>query len=29
MFYAAINSKSCKLTPLGKFHWHLARDGKL
>jgi hypothetical protein len=29
MFYAAINSKSCKLTPLGKFHWCLAKNGKL
>jgi hypothetical protein len=29
MFYAAINSKSCKLTPLGKFYWRLAKAGKL
>jgi Caspase domain len=29
MFYAAINSRSCKLTPLGRFHWNLAKAGKL
>lgn len=29
MYYAAMNSKSCKLTPLGRFYWKLANDGKL
>ncbi len=29
MYYAAKNSKSCKLTPLGQFYWHLAKKGKL
>lgn len=29
MYYAAIRSKSCKLTPLGQFYWHLANEGKL
>lgn len=29
MYYAAINSKSCRLTPLGKFYWRLAKGGKL
>ena len=29
MFYAAMNSKSCKLTPLGRFYWNLANSGKL
>jgi hypothetical protein len=29
MFYAAINSRSCKLTALGRFHWNLAKAGKL
>lgn len=24
LYYAAINSKSCKLTPLGQFYWHLS-----
>jgi hypothetical protein len=29
LYYAAMNSKSCRLTPLGKFYWGLANNGKL
>ncbi len=29
MYYAAMNSKSCKLTPLGQFYWRLASEGRL
>ncbi|MDJ0733760.1 MAG: caspase family protein [Nostocaceae cyanobacterium] len=29
MYFAAINSKSCKLTPLGKFYWSLAHKEKI
>ena len=29
MFFAAVNSKSCSLTPLGKYYWKLAKEGKL
>ena len=29
LYYAAMNSKSCKLTPLGRFYWSLANTGKL
>ena len=29
MYFAAINSKSCSLTPLGKYYWKLSKDGKL
>jgi len=29
MYYAAMNGKSCRLTPLGQFYWNLARGGKL
>ena len=29
MYYAAMNSKSCKLTPLGQCYWNLAKGGKL
>lgn len=29
LYYAAMNSKSCKLTPLGQFYWTLANSGKL
>ena len=29
MYYAAINSKSCKLTALGRFYWDLANSGKI
>lgn len=29
MYYAAINSKSCKLTALGYQYWRLAQEGKI
>ncbi|SEO20230.1 caspase family protein [Mucilaginibacter sp. OK283] len=29
MYYAAINSKSCILTPLGKYYWQLTKEGKI
>jgi hypothetical protein len=29
MYYAAMNSRSCQLTPLGQFYWHLANSGQL
>ncbi len=29
MYYAAINSKSCRLTALGAQYWRLAKEGKL
>ena len=29
MYYAAINSKSCRLTALGAHYWRLAKEGKL
>jgi uncharacterized caspase-like protein len=29
LYYAAMNSKSCRLTPLGQFYWSLANNGKL
>ena len=29
LYYAAMNSKSCKLTPLGQFYWSQANNGKL
>lgn len=29
MYYAAMNSKACQLTPLGQFYWQLAKEGKL
>lgn len=29
MYYAAMNSKSCKLTALGAYYWHLAYSGKM
>ena len=29
LYYAAMNSKSCRLTPLGKFYWQLANEGKI
>jgi len=29
MYYAAMNSKSCRLTPLGAFYWRLAEGGQL
>lgn len=29
MYYAAMNSKSCKLTALGGFYWQLVKEGKI
>ena len=29
MYYAARNSKSCRLTPLGKHYWRLVRQGQI
>jgi len=29
MYYAAINSKSCRLTELGQFYWRLANGGRI
>lgn len=29
MYFAAMDSKSCKLTPIGKFYWQLANDNKI
>lgn len=29
MYFAAINEKSCSLTPLGKFYWKLVKSGKI
>ena len=29
MYFAAINSKACALTPLGKYYWKLTKQGKL
>ena len=29
MYYAAMNSKSCKLTPIGQYYWYLADRGKI
>jgi hypothetical protein len=29
MYYAAVNSKSCRLTSLGIHYWHLANSGKI
>ena len=29
MYHAAINSTACQLTPLGRFYWKLANDGRL
>ncbi len=29
MYYAAVNSKGCRLTPLGKHYWRLAQSGLL
>jgi hypothetical protein len=29
MYFAAMNSKACQLTPLGQFYWQLAKEGKL
>jgi hypothetical protein len=29
LFYAAIHSKACRLTPLGRFYWRLAKEDRL
>lgn len=29
LFYAALNSKSCKLTPLGRLYWRLVKAGRI
>jgi hypothetical protein len=29
MYYAAMDSKSCKLTDLGKHYWRLVKKGRL
>ena len=29
MYDAAINSKSCRLTPSGRYYWRLAKDGRI
>jgi hypothetical protein len=29
MYFAALESKACRLTPLGRHYWQLARDGRL
>jgi hypothetical protein len=29
MYYAAMNSKACRLTALGRYYWHLADSGKI
>lgn len=29
MYYAAMNSKSCKLTPIGKRYWKLVKEGRI
>lgn len=29
LFFAAIRSKACRLTPLGQFYWRLAKEGRL
>ncbi len=29
MYYAAMNNRSCALTPLGKFYWKLAANGRI
>lgn len=29
LYYAAVNSKACALTPLGKHYWHLAKAGRI
>lgn len=29
LYYAAMNSKPCRLTPLGRFYWHLARKNRI
>ena len=29
LYYAALNSKSCRLTPMGKFYWQMSKEGKV
>jgi uncharacterized caspase-like protein len=29
MYWAAVNETACRLTPLGRFYWRLARDGRI
>ncbi len=29
MYYAAINSRACQLTALGRYYWHLANEGRI
>jgi hypothetical protein len=29
MYFAAMESKACRLTPLGRHYWHVAEDGRL
>jgi hypothetical protein len=29
MYFAAMNRRSCKLTPLGQFYWRLANEGRI
>jgi hypothetical protein len=29
MYYAAMNDKSCRLTPLGRLYWSMARQGRI
>lgn len=29
LYYAAMNRKACRLTPLGRFYWKLVKSGKL
>jgi hypothetical protein len=29
LYYAAVNSKACKLTTLGQFYWQLAKQGRI
>jgi hypothetical protein len=29
MYFAAMNSKACALTPLGRHYWHLAKAGRI
>lgn len=29
LFFAAVRSESCKLTPLGQFYWRLAKEDRI
>lgn len=29
MYFAAMESKSCELTPIGKYYWRLVKDGRI